>query len=73
MDMDSHTGFVITAWRNSQELLQLRQDLYSSETGRKERAVNKVSKVSDIGGHHVLMPGRCSHGGYGNQMACLYC
>lgn len=43
MDMDSHTRFVVTAWRNSQELLQLRQDLYSSDTTSREKAVNKVS------------------------------
>ncbi|KNG47839.1 Las1-domain-containing protein [Stemphylium lycopersici] len=42
MDMDSHTRFVVTAWRNSQELLQLRQDLYSSDTTSREKAVNKV-------------------------------
>ncbi|KAG9191128.1 hypothetical protein G6011_09216 [Alternaria panax] len=40
--MGSHTRFVVTAWRDSQELLQLRQDLYSSETSRREKAVNKV-------------------------------
>jgi ribosomal biogenesis protein LAS1 len=41
--MEPHTRFAVTAWRDSQELLQLRQDLYSPETSRKEKAVNKVS------------------------------
>ncbi|KAF1936433.1 Las1-domain-containing protein [Clathrospora elynae] len=40
--MELHTQFVVTAWRNSQELLQLRQDLYSSDTSRREKAVSKV-------------------------------
>ncbi|KAI4960744.1 hypothetical protein J4E86_002369 [Alternaria arbusti] len=40
--MESHTRFVVTAWRDSRELLQLRQDLYSPETSRREKAVNKV-------------------------------
>ncbi|CAN9296236.1 unnamed protein product [Alternaria alternata] len=39
--MEPHTRFAVTAWRDSQELLQLRQDLYSPETSRKEKAVNK--------------------------------
>lgn len=41
--MDAPVEYVVTAWRNRQELLQLRHDLYSSETKRRERAVNKVS------------------------------
>ncbi|CAO2655154.1 Nn.00g102180.m01.CDS01 [Neocucurbitaria sp. VM-36] len=40
--MESHTRFVVTAWRNRLELLQVRQDLYSPETSRRESAVNKV-------------------------------
>lgn len=40
--MASNVEFVVTAWRNRQELLQLRHDLYSSETDRRQRAVNKV-------------------------------
>ncbi|RYN42802.1 hypothetical protein AA0112_g1251 [Alternaria arborescens] len=40
--MEPHTRFAVTAWRDSEELLQLRQDLYSPETSRKEKAVNKV-------------------------------
>ncbi|KAI8932179.1 hypothetical protein NX059_011061 [Plenodomus lindquistii] len=40
--MESQTRFIVTAWRDSQELLQLRQDLYSSETVRREHAVSKV-------------------------------
>jgi hypothetical protein len=50
MDMESHTRFVVTAWRNSQELLQLRQDLYGSETHKKEKAVNRVSQVRRCSG-----------------------
>ncbi|KAF2027431.1 cell morphogenesis protein-like protein Las1 [Setomelanomma holmii] len=34
--------FVVTPWRNRQELLQLRHDLYGSDATKKERAVNKV-------------------------------
>lgn len=41
--MDAPPCFVVTAWRNSRELLQLRQDIYSPETARRTRAVNKVS------------------------------
>ncbi|CAN9271389.1 unnamed protein product [Alternaria alternata] len=41
--MEPHTRFAVTAWRDSQELLQLRQDLYSPETSRKEKAVNKCA------------------------------
>ncbi|KAL6151571.1 rRNA-processing protein las1 [Exserohilum turcicum] len=40
--MDSNTRFVATAWRNSYELLQLRQDLYASDTSKRQRAVRKV-------------------------------
>ncbi|KAF1846916.1 Las1-domain-containing protein [Cucurbitaria berberidis CBS 394.84] len=40
--MESHTHFVVTAWRNRLELLQLRQDLYSPETSKRESAANKV-------------------------------
>lgn len=40
--MDAPPRFVVTAWRNSRELLQLRQDIYSSETACRQRAVNKV-------------------------------
>ncbi|KAL1797806.1 hypothetical protein ACET3X_004412 [Alternaria dauci] len=40
--MESHTAFVVTAWRDRQELLQLRQDLYSPEASSREKAVNKV-------------------------------
>lgn len=41
--MESQNEFVVTAWRNRQELLQLCQDLYSPETQRREKAVSKVS------------------------------
>ena len=34
--------FVVTPWRDSKELLQLRHDLYGADATRKERAVNKV-------------------------------
>ena len=37
--------FVVTPWRDSKELLQLRQDLYGSDDTKKERAVNKVSRT----------------------------
>ncbi|KAF2848123.1 Las1-domain-containing protein [Plenodomus tracheiphilus IPT5] len=40
--MGSHARFVVTAWRDSRELLQLRHDLYSPETSRRENAVSKV-------------------------------
>ncbi|KAL6704278.1 rRNA-processing protein las1 [Coniothyrium glycines] len=40
--MDSPARFVVTAWRNRSELLQLRLDIYSPETARRQRAVNKV-------------------------------
>ncbi|KAH7083941.1 Las1-like-domain-containing protein [Paraphoma chrysanthemicola] len=36
------TQFVVTPWRNRQELLQVRHDLYGSDPTKKERAVNKV-------------------------------
>ncbi|KAF1921382.1 Las1-like-domain-containing protein [Ampelomyces quisqualis] len=36
------TQFVVTPWRTSKELLQLRHDLYASDTPKKERAVSKV-------------------------------
>ncbi|KAI2484001.1 cell morphogenesis protein las1 [Pyrenophora tritici-repentis] len=43
MDMDTEPGFVVTAWRNLQELLQLRQDLYNtSDKFCRQKAVNKV-------------------------------
>ncbi|EUC46235.1 hypothetical protein COCMIDRAFT_93388 [Bipolaris oryzae ATCC 44560] len=42
MDSNNKTRFVVTAWRNGHELLQLRHDLYCSETLRREKAVNKV-------------------------------
>ncbi|XP_014556291.1 hypothetical protein COCVIDRAFT_100247 [Bipolaris victoriae FI3] len=42
MDSNNSPRFVVTAWRNGQELLQLRHDFYSSETLRREKAVNKV-------------------------------
>jgi hypothetical protein len=38
-----NTQFVVTPWRNSEELLQLRRDLYGFDALKKERAVNKVS------------------------------
>lgn len=37
------TQFVVTPWRTSKELLQLRHDLYGSDALKKERAVSKVS------------------------------
>jgi ribosomal biogenesis protein LAS1 len=41
--MDSErTRYVVTAWRNNHELLQLREDLYSLSISRREKAVNKV-------------------------------
>lgn len=40
--MKSQTRFVVTAWRDSQELLQLRHDLYSPEARRRQSAVSKV-------------------------------
>ncbi|CAA9959762.1 hypothetical protein PTMSG1_03170 [Pyrenophora teres f. maculata] len=41
--MDMEPGFVVTAWRNRQELLQLRQDLYNtSDKICRQKAVNKV-------------------------------
>ncbi|KAH9871500.1 hypothetical protein IAQ61_005679 [Plenodomus lingam] len=40
--MEAQTRFVVTAWRDPQDLLQLRQDLYSSEMGRRGRGVGKV-------------------------------
>lgn len=43
MLVDSNPRFVATVWRHSHELLQLRHDLYSSETLSREKAVNKVS------------------------------
>jgi hypothetical protein len=36
------TRYVVTAWRNNRELLQLREDLYSLSISRREKAVNKV-------------------------------
>jgi ribosomal biogenesis protein LAS1 len=42
--MDPPTSqFVVTPWRSSEELLQLRRDLYGADALKKERAVNKVS------------------------------
>ncbi|OAL46715.1 Las1-domain-containing protein [Pyrenochaeta sp. DS3sAY3a] len=38
----SRPQFVVTPWRNPQDLLQVRQDLYSRDALRRERAVNKV-------------------------------
>lgn len=35
--------FVVTPWRDSKELLQVRHDLYGTDSIKKERAVNKVS------------------------------
>ncbi|KAF1829114.1 Las1-domain-containing protein [Decorospora gaudefroyi] len=40
--MDSPTQFTVTPWRNSQELLQLRQDLYSASASDRSKAVNKL-------------------------------
>ncbi|EAT82435.1 hypothetical protein SNOG_10100 [Parastagonospora nodorum SN15] len=34
--------FVVTPWRDSKELLQVRHDLYGTDSIKKERAVNKV-------------------------------
>lgn len=44
--MESYTHFVVTPWRNSQELIQLRRDLYrlsDDNVDRRQGAVNKVS------------------------------
>ncbi|KAF9700602.1 hypothetical protein EKO04_001880 [Ascochyta lentis] len=43
--MEAYTHFVVTPWRNSQELIQLRRDLYrlnDDNVDRREGAVNKV-------------------------------
>ncbi|KAF1355830.1 Las1-domain-containing protein [Lizonia empirigonia] len=43
--MDSYTHFLVTPWRNSQELIELRRDLYrlnEDNVDRREGAVNKV-------------------------------
>lgn len=41
--MGADVQFVVTPWRNSKELLELRHDLYGTDTSKKTRAVNKVS------------------------------
>jgi len=43
MAMDTPSPFVVTAWRDGRELLQLRHDLYSAEPCRRQAAVSKVS------------------------------
>lgn len=40
---DSHMQYIVTPWRSSQELLDLRHALYGLDKIKKERAVNKVS------------------------------
>lgn len=43
--MESYTRFVVTPWRNSEELIQLRRDLYrlnDDNVDRRQAAVNKV-------------------------------
>ena len=47
--MCARAEFVVTAWRNSQELLQVRQDLYCAEARRRESAANKVEALIDPG------------------------
>ena len=44
--METYMHFVVTPWRNSQELIQLRRDLYrlnDDNVDRRQGAVNKVS------------------------------
>lgn len=43
--MEAYTHFVVTPWRDSQELIQLRRDLYQlndDNVDRRQGAVNKV-------------------------------
>lgn len=46
--MEAYTHFIVTPWRNSQELVQLRRDLYrlnDDNVDRRQGAVNKVSRA----------------------------
>ena len=39
--------FVVTAWRDADELLAVRRDLYSDAVAARESAVNKVRNVAE--------------------------
>jgi len=72
--MDTHTEFVVTPWRDSDELLALRHELYGADALRREKAVHKVSEgcLAVQSGTDDLRC-RSSHGGYASLMGYLCC
>ncbi|KAF1933149.1 Las1-domain-containing protein [Didymella exigua CBS 183.55] len=54
--MESYTHFVVTPWRNSQELVQLRRDLYRLNDDNVDRRKGAVNKVLAWRARHESLP-----------------